>query len=47
MKYLAGEEVPNPRTYGVAVAMRGSLPAIIPKDHRKMIRYGDRRVIAF
>lgn len=47
MKYLAGEKVPNPRMYKIAIAMRGGLPSMIPKAHRKMIRQGDRRVCSF
>jgi len=47
MKYVSGDEVPNSRTYGVAVSMRGSIPAVIPKDHRKQIRCGNPSVIRF
>lgn len=47
MKYASGDEVLNPRVFGVAVSMAGHLPSIIPKDHRWMIRRGDRRVIRF
>jgi len=47
MKYVAGDRVDNPRVFGAAVALRGGLPEIIPKDHRKMIRAGDLRVVRF
>jgi len=47
MKYSAGDRVKNPRVFGVAVSLRGGLPGVIPKDHRKMIRMGDLRVIRF
>jgi len=47
MKYVSGDKVPNSRTYGVAVAMSGRIPSLIPKDHRKEIRRGNRSVIRF
>ena len=37
----------NSRVYGAAVAMSGGVPSVIPKDHRKLIRSGDSRVIRF
>lgn len=47
MKYVSGDKVPNSRTYGVAVAMSGRIPSLIPKDHRKEIRRGNKSVIRF